>query len=362
MKKAILMIGIAFISYFLFWPTGIAPKAWDAPVNKGYDGEFSPNDKLSRFESLSLNGLHGPEAVITNSRGDVYASTHEGWIIRWLKGQNQAEKWVKVPGRPLGIDFDAQNNLWVADAYEGLVKITPQGQVTVELDHVAGIPIRYADDLVVAPDGKIYLSDASTQYSAKDIGGTLEASLLDLMEHGKYGRIVEYDPSTKQSREVMNGLSFANGVTVDEEGRYILFVETGEYRVFKHWLQGEKAGQSEVIIENLPGFPDNIHRGSNGRYWVGITSPRSKILDYLSQRPRLRNVLQRMPAFFRPKVVHYGMVIAIDENGQVLQNLQDPKGNVYATTGAFETSEYFYVASLTAPFLARYEINQLGLK
>lgn len=360
MKKAILVLGIAFISYFLFWPTGIAPKAWNAPVNKGYDGDFATNNKLETFQTLSLNGLHGPEAVIANAVGDLYVSTHEGWIIRWLEGQDTFQKWVKVPGRPLGIAFDAQNNLWVADAYKGLVKITPEGQLSIELERVADVPIRYADDVAVAPNGKIYFSDASTQYSAQEVGGTLEASLLDLMEHGKYGRIIEYDPLTKQGREVMMGLSFANGVSVDEAGRFLMIVETGEYRVIKHWLQGEKAGRNDVVIDNLPGFPDNIHRGKNGRYWVGLTAPRSKILDKLSQKPWLRNVLQRMPAFFRPKVVHYGMVIAIDENGQVLQNLQDPQGRVYATTGAFETDDYFYVASLTAPFLARYKIDQFS--
>jgi len=184
--------------------------------------------------------------------------------------------------------------------------------------------------------------------------------LLDLMEHTNSGRIIEYDPSTKQSREIITELSFANGVTIDPLGRFLLVIETGEYRVIKHWLSGEKAGNNETIIDNLPGFPDNIHRGQDGRFWIGLASPRSAILDTLSSKPWLRNIVQRLPTLLRPNVKPYGMVIAIDENGNVLQNLQDPDGEIYTTTGAFESDRYFYVSSLTAPFLARYKRNTLN--
>jgi len=57
----------------------------------------------------------------------------------------------------------------------------------------------------------------------------------------------------------------------------------------------------------------------------------------------------------RPKVVPYGAVFAIDQDGQVVSNKQSPSGQVYATTGVAETDEYLYITSLTAPFLARIE-------
>lgn len=361
MKKTIGLIVALTLGYFLFWPVSIDPQTWHAKPNLGYQGDFSVNTRLQGFDALELDGLHGPEAVIENELGDVYASTHEGWIIRWAKGQTKPERWVELGGRPLGIDFDKHGNLWVANAFKGLMRVSPQGEVSIEVDRVNDVDIRYADDVVVAPNGKVYFSDASTKFSAKDSGGTLQASFLDVMEHGKYGRVIEFDPSTQQSREIINKVSFANGVAVDPLGQFLLLVETGEYRVIKHWLTGDLAGSNEVIVDNLPGFPDNIHLGKQGRYWVGLTSPRSPVLDDLSAKPFLRKVLQRFPAFMKPKVEHYGMVIAIDENGKVLENLQDPKGDVYATTGAFEGQTHIYVSSLTAPFLARYSVKAVGL-
>ena len=35
-------------------------------------------------------------------------------------------------------------------------------------------------------------------------------------------------------------------------------------------MKGEKAGQKEVFIDNLPKVPDNIRPSKNGGYWVGL--------------------------------------------------------------------------------------------
>lgn len=356
-----LVLLIVLAAYLVFWPVDLKPFAWNAPEFKGYVGEYAPNNKLEQFERIDIGNSHGPEAVISGPDGYIYTATHDGWILRFKDGESKAEQYKNVGGRPLGMGFDKQNNLWIANAYLGLQKIDADGNLSLELNQVDGTSIEYADDLVVLPNGKVYFSDASTRFSAKSSTSTLEASKLDLMEHSSNARVIEYDPATKQAKVTMDGLNFANGVSSDAEGNFLLIVETGSYRVWKHWLQGYEAGKSEVIIDNLPGFPDNIHRGQNGRYWVGLTSPRSKLLDKLSNKPFLRKVVQRLPAFLRPKIQYYGHVLAIDENGKMLTSLQDPKGNFPATTGAWETDQYLYVSSLIAPTLARYKKSDLGL-
>jgi sugar lactone lactonase YvrE len=345
---------LALAVYFSAWPVAVEPQAWQAPKAPSYEGVFTPNTKLASFKALNTAGQHGPEAVVVDAEGYVYASTHEGWVLRWAPGAEKAEPWVETGGRPLGMAMDQQGSIWVADAFVGLLRIDTEGKLHTELTEAEGVPIVYADDLVVTPDGKVYFSDASTKFSAKAIGSTYHASLLDLMEHGLYGRIIEFDPVTRQSRVIMKDLSFANGVTADVDGNFLLVNETGEYRVWKHWLTGDKAGQSEVIIENLPGFPDNIVRGQDGRFWLGLVSPRLAVLDKLSDKPGVRKAVQRMPEFLRPGAKNYAHVVAIDSEGKVLMSLQDPKGAYPQTTGAIETDEYLYVSSLTAPILARY--------
>ena len=350
------------LAYLALWPVPIEPKVWQAPQSLGYAGAFAENQKLDNFERISGGELSGPEAIVEATSGVLYATTHEGWIARWSADQQSMESWVNVGGRPLGLAFDDAGNLWVANAYLGLQKITPAGEVSLELTEIDGKPLLFADDLAIAADGKIYLSDASTRFSSEQAGGPQEACFLDIMEHSDNGRIIEFDPQTGESSTLVDDLTFANGVAIDPSGRFLIVAETGEYRIHKISLDSTDKGQSSVILDNLPGFPDNVHIGQNGRYWIGLAAPRVKILDDLASKPFLRKVVQRLPEFMRPKEVHYGMVIAIDENGAVLANLQSPTGVVYTTTGVAETDQYIYVSSLTAPFAAKYNKKTLGLE
>jgi sugar lactone lactonase YvrE len=355
-KKALLgllVLIILIVGYFVAWPVPIEPCAWQAPPDAGYTGKFAPNDRLKAIELLSIANCHGPEAVAFDDQGRIYAATHEGFIVRLQPDGTNPERWADTKGRPLGIDFDGKGNLIVADAFRGLLSIAPDATVT-ELTTVAdGIPIRYADDVAVAADGKIYFSDASTKFGAKESGGTMEGSLLDIMEHGGHGRLLCYDPATSNTTTLLRGLNFANGVAVSHDQQYLLVNETGTYRILRFWLEGPKKGTSEPFIEGLPAFPDNITRGLDGRFWVALISPRNRLLDSLCEKPFLRKVVQRMPKFMRPKATAYGHVIAIDGSGQVVENLQDPNTKYPQNTSARETKDYLYIGSLVAPALAR---------
>jgi hypothetical protein len=68
-----------------------------------------------------------------------------------------------------------------------------------------------------------------------------------------------------------------------------------------------------------------------------------------------------MPKFMRPKATAYGHVIAIDGNGQVVENLQDPNTKYPLNTSVRETKDYLYIGSLVAPALARLPKAKGGL-
>ena len=330
--------------YLVFWPVAVSPVAWQAPENLGYEGSFSKNQNLSQINRIELNGDIGPEDLALGKDGNVYFALLSG-DIKFLDAEGQIQPWVNTGGRPLGIEFDHHGNLLVADAFKGLLNISPAGDITTLVDIVEGIAINYADDVDVAKNGNIYFSDASSKFHAKDYG-TYGASLLDINEHGGHGRIIEYNPATKISTVLAQGINFANGVTLSHDEQDVLFNETGTYRVMRLGINGDQRGQLDVVIDNLPSFPDNIARGSNGVYWLGLVSPRSKPLDMLSNSPNMRKVIQRLPEFLRPKAQHYGHVIAINDVGDVVFDLQDPLGKYGHTTGALEVGDKLYVSSL----------------
>ena len=45
-----------------------------------------------------------------------------------------------------------------------------------------------------------------------------------------------------------------------------------------------QAGQQEVMIDRLPGFPDGITSTSSGTFWVAIVVPEMGIVKYLSNK------------------------------------------------------------------------------
>lgn len=352
---------MAIVLYFLFWPVPIEPVAWEAPPNPGYTGPYAVNTRLSGLTTFDLGGSHGPEDIALDDEGRIYAATHEGHIVRLQPDGSEPEVWADTGGRPLGIDFDAAGHLIAADAYRGLLSIAPDGRVTVLANEADDIPIRYADDVDVAADGKIYFSDASTRFGAEEWGGTYPASLLDLMEHSGSGRLLVHDPADGTTRTLLDGLTFANGVAVSPDQRYVLVNETGEYRVLRYWLQGPLAGQAETLVGALPGFPDNVSAGQAGRFWVALVSPRNPLVDRLADQPFLRKVIQRLPAFVRPQAVAYGHIVAVDGEGRVVADLQDPQGAYPINTGVTETDDHLYIGSLVTPVLGRMDKQAAGL-
>ncbi len=357
----VLSITILFIViYLLTWPVPITPVSWKSPPNPGYTGPFAVNTRLAAIEKLPLGETHGPEDIALDADGRIYAATNEGFIVRLENSHAKSEKWVNTGGRPLGIDFDGNGNLIVADGYIGLLSIAPDGKITELVNSVDGVPLGFTDDVDVAADGKIYFSDASVKFKAKTYG-TMAASLLDLMEHGGHGRLIVYDPASGKASTLITGLNFANGVAVSPDQSYVLVNETGNYRVLRYWITGPRKGAWEPLIESLPAFPDNISAGFDGRFWVALVSPRNPLLDGLAGKPFIRKMIQRLPEAIKPKAVHYGHIIAVNETGKVVADLQDPNAACPINTSVTETSQYLYIGSLVTDFIARLPKSEAGL-
>ena len=360
MKRATKVIaGLALLGlgYLALWPVSIDPQSWDAPIDKGYVEAFAPNTELANLEQLSIGKVHGPEDVVLHE-GQIFVSSQEGKIIKIDPIAKTYKTFADTQGSALGMEMDAQGNLIIADAFRGLLSVDSCGVVTVLSDEVAGTPILYADDLDIADDGTIYFSDASTKFGANSTGETLSASLLEIMEHGGTGRVLAYNPANQTTRIIREGYVFSNGVALTQDG-HILVNETGTYQVHKI----SPDGSSHVIMENLPGFPDNINRGpklSDGResFLIGIVSQRSKWLDDNARKPFARKVAMRLPAFMRPQAVSYGLIVQIDGDGNIIKTWQDPSGAYPSATGAVIAEDgYMYVSSLTAPYLGRVKLN-----
>ncbi|MBN1474415.1 MAG: SMP-30/gluconolactonase/LRE family protein [Syntrophaceae bacterium] len=358
MKKYFLyvtfIIILFLIAYLLFWPVPIRPVAWEAPEAPGYIAPHEINNKLAELKIIDLGVEEGPEHIVIGKDGKLYTTVVSGNILRMNPDGTNQEVFTNTGGRVLGFDFDARGNMIAADAVKGLLSISRDKQITILTDKVYTDPIRYADAVVVARNGKIYFSDASRRFAPKDWGGTFEASILDIMEQSSTGRILEYDPAKKITRVVAKGFSFANGVALSRDEQWLFVSETGKYRIWKISVNlrdldiANPSRLARVIFENLPGYPDNLMRGLDGKIWVGLVKPRNPAADKMMPNPFQRKLSLRLPRALWPVPNAYSHVFAFTEDGTVVADLQDPKGAYPEATGVTETKDRLYIQSLHA--------------
>lgn len=353
MKKWLFLLPLVAIgAYLLLWPVAIHPVAWEAPSAPPLSGPFAENNQLSRAKDLGVDQGTGPEDVAIDSDGRLYVGYEDGRIVRFSADGSHPELLADTLGRPLGLDFDPQGNLIVADGYKGLLRVTPDGRITVLTDSADGVPFAFTDDVAVASDGRIYFSDASSKF-----GPALHAR-DDILEHGGHGRLLRFDPATGITEVLLSGLQFANGVALSRNEDFVLVSETGSYRLTRFWLKGNKSGQHDVFYDNLPGIPDGVSANGDGTFWVALFSPRNAMLDALANKPLLRKVAFRLPSILQPQPAHHGFVLGLNESGDVTHNLQGTGKDTFApVTSAEQHGDILYLGSLTANRFAAYPLN-----
>lgn len=335
---------------FLFKSPPIDSIPYTPPKAASLSGVLTPNNFLQKATLLGKGKINGPEDVAIDNEGRIYGGTQDGKIVRILR-DDSIEIFAETKGRPLGIQFDKEQNLIVCDAYKGLLSIDPKGNIEVLSTAAEGIPFRFTDALDIASDGSIYFTDASYKYVQNEY-------LYDLMESRPNGRFMRYTPATGQTTVLLKDLYFANGVALSQNEDFVLINETYRYRVVRYWLTGVNEGKKDIFIENLPGFPDNISSNRKGKFWIALFTVRNPMVDKLHPFPFLKEQLSKLPKAFWPKPKPYGLVIALDEQGNITQSLHDPTGqHLKEITSVTEYGNYLYLGSLHNDRIGKYKLE-----
>jgi sugar lactone lactonase YvrE len=321
--RVVMLILAGLALYLVLWPVAISPSAWTPPAAPPLSGPYAQNTSLAGVQRLDAGGGFAPEDVALDSAGRIYGGTEDGRLIRLQADGSHTEVFANTAGRPLGLIFDHAGNLIVADAIKGLLSIAADGSIVNLSTTADGVPFRCANDLDIAADGTIYFTDASSKYP-------LAIFKADLLEHQGNGRLLAYDPRTKTTRVVLGNLVFANGVAVSPDQSFVLVVETGKYRIHRVWLSGPRQGQSEIFIDNLPGFPDGLLSNGRDKFWLALVTPRDPVFDRMLPHPFLRKMVIRLPEFMQPAPKRYAFVLGLDLSGHVVANLQDGSKECYA--------------------------------
>jgi sugar lactone lactonase YvrE len=347
----LLCVGVLLGAYLVLVPGPVDAVAYRPPPAPPLSGVLAPNDKLKGAELIGVGQIIGPEDVAVDEQGRIYGGTLDGRILR-VDGDRVAP-FADTGGRPLGLHFDAVGNLIVCDAIKGLLSVNTRGEVRVLVTEADGRPFGFTDDLDIASDGRIYFSDASSRYHLHDY-------LLDCIEARPYGRLIRFDPRTGQTEVLLNDLYFANGVALSQNEDFVLVNETYRYRIARYWLKGPRQGQHDLFIDNLPGFPDGISANRQGTFWLAMFTVRNATMDRLHPHPWAKNLVARLPRWMWPKPAPYGLVLALDESGQIVRSLHDIDGQHLRTvTSVEEHNGFIYCGSLTNDRIGRLRVKDI---
>lgn len=291
----------------------------------------------------------GPEDVVLTEDGTLYTGTVDGSIFEITAAGNRIHRVATTGGRPLGIELLGDGRLLVCDADRGLLAIDPGTGAMQELvTTVDGIALKCTNNATVGPDGTIWFTDSSRRFPVHHYKG-------DLIEHSGTGRLFRRDPDG-DVHTLLDGLHFANGVTLDPQGQFVLIAETGTYSITRLWLQGPKQGTTDQFAQ-MPAFPDNLSTGPGGTIWCAAASDRNKLLDsLLSKPPLLRTLVWNLPDALQPAPATMALVFGYDREGTLTHNLQWHDGPFIVATGAREHDGHLYVGSLTSPSILRYRL------
>lgn len=328
----------------------------------GGGGPFEQNDKLRDVMLIGLGRIEAPEDVILDRDNNLYAGSRHGDIIRFLAPDyERMQVFAHIGGQPLGMAFDRKFNLYVCVGGMGLYRITPDGEVEKATDETNrslysvndDSRLRLADDLDITDNGLVFFSEATVRYE-------MDEWPIDGLEARGNGRIICYDTNTGKTHTVLRGLKFPNGICVAGDGQSILFAETWGCSIKRYWFDGPKKGAVETVIDNLPGYPDNINLASDGNYWLALVGMRSPALDLAWKMPGFRlRMAKRVPGdeWLFPNI-NVGCVVKFNEKGVILESYWDLYGvNHPMITSMREHRGYLYLGGIANNRIGRYKLE-----
>ena len=282
----------------------------------------------------------GAEDVVVDEEGHVWTGTADGSVFR-VSPAGAIQRIGRTGGRPLGLELLGPDHLLVADAEMGLLRMSRTTGVVERLaTEVGGRPILVCNNAAVARTGDIWFSDSSTVYP-------LGRWRSDFAEDTRTGRLLcrRADGTVEVH---LTGLAFANGVALASDESFVCVAESGGRRVVRLGLSGERAGVRETFVDDLPGYPDNLSRGSDGLIWITIASPYDAVVDLVQHRlPRpLRRLVTRVPTRLQPSVKRTVHVQAYDDTGRLVHDLRADADRFHMVTGVREHDGDVWLGSL----------------
>ncbi|MEU0841440.1 SMP-30/gluconolactonase/LRE family protein [Streptomyces sp. NPDC005962] len=231
--------------------------------------------------------MRGPEHVTVDAEGRILTGTEDGHIWR----------------------------LTLPYARRGLLRVDPRSRTVRTLaDEVNGTPLRFRSNVTTAADGTVYFTVSSRRYA-------LENWLGHILEHRGTDNCCGSSPAAVR-KCCATGCSSPTEVALAPDESFVAVAESGDRRISRHWLTGPRTGKRDTLVNDLPGYPDNLTRGTDGVFWVALAGPREPAVSWLHHAATaVRRAAWATIKNLKPRPRPTVRVLAVRPDGRIVRHL-----------------------------------------
>jgi gluconolactonase len=205
---------------------------------------------IADIETIATD-IPGAEGIAIANDGRIFIGAEDGWIYL-ITPAHEVTQYVKMPGRPLGIAIDKQENLFVCDwDAHGVYKVTPHCEVSLFAESAGTHKIQFPNFCVFDDQGNLYVSDTGTSRRGAQI-------------RNPDGKIFRISPDG-YCEIFADGLYQTNGLAMRRGESALYVIQTLVDDVLRLEIKPDgNLGKSRVYARYLDGSPDGMAFTENG--------------------------------------------------------------------------------------------------
>lgn len=317
-----------------------------------FDGPLKPNQLLESAEVIAQNGEFND---LASDGKDLYVA--QGSKIVRLNKQDMFEAHadmsgeitaLAVVGDGLAVAIAGSEVVMVGGRYDGRRWVDFGGTKPKSINAIAAVGT-----------GSLVVTAGSARHRCDDW-------TRDLLEAGATGTAFQIDLDAGTISTLANGLQHCYGAVAHDTGVWLS-------ESWRHQIVNVRNGAIEPVLSLLPGYPSRLARSANGGCWASVFACRTQLVEFVLRQDDYRKAMLREidPAYWIAPALSsgnsfleplqgagvkqmgivkpwapprsYGLVLRLDDQGQVLYSLHSRGDGInHGIVAVAECARYLY--------------------